>query len=106
MRLGRGCRPSLIAPAILIPTLDLGPSDFSTFVNESAAGGEGDDFEFVIGLDDGGCEVAWEDGLLVEFRDDGFSAEVEAFEKMVEGGFFLDGMGLSVECDLHFVGER
>jgi len=65
----------------------------------SAAGGEGDDFEAGARFDEGAGVVAREDGLFVEFDDDGFAGEAEEIEQAVEEDGIGQGMGSAVEGD-------
>lgn len=54
-----------------------------------------------MGFDEGGGEVCGEDGLVVELGDDGFSAEADGVEEGSEGGFLGEGVGFTVELDVH-----
>lgn len=68
-------------------------------VIESAAGGEGDDFEGIAGFDGEGGVFLAEESLVVEFDDEGFALEAEGLEEGGEGEGGLEGMGLAVELD-------
>ena len=51
----------------------------------------------VVGLDEGVGKIAWEDGLLVQFDDDGFPSEPERGEEIGEEDFRGEGVRLAVE---------
>lgn len=67
----------------------------------SAAGGEGDDFEGGAVLEGVVAVFFAEEGLAVEFDDEGFAEEVAGLEEVEKGDGGLEGFGLAVELDGH-----
>ena len=67
----------------------------------STACREGDDFQFVAGVEGRCWKISGQDGLFVEFGDNGFSIQAEKFKEIGKSGFLFDGVGLAVEGDLH-----
>ncbi len=65
------------------------------------SGGDLDDFDDVAFSDGGGVDFGGEEGDLVEFDDDGFAGEAEAFEQVGDGGGGFEGAGLAVDGKGH-----
>lgn len=61
------------------------------------AGGDDDEFEAIVLVDETGFEIGGAEGLAVKFGDEGFSGEAEGLEEVGEAGGGGEGVVVSVE---------